>query len=101
MDKKDYYEKVLHSVTSLTNLTVEDILNGRRTDEVVDARWIVAKILSDQGFHSATISQLMRMSQRNVSHIITMFDDRLGQHDFLFQETYKSACKIAGNINEN
>ena len=100
MCKLDYFEKVLNIVASLTDLTAEQILNGRKTDEVVDARWVIVRLLSEQGYHTSKIAMLMHMTQRNVTYILTVFQDRLDQYDSLFKSTYQKARVDVGNLKE-
>jgi predicted transcriptional regulator len=75
-------------------------MKGRKTDEVVDARWIIVKILAEQGYHTAKIALLMSMTQRNVTYIINVFQDRLDQYDSLFKAIYQKARVEVGNLNE-
>lgn len=101
MCKQDYFEKVLNIVASLTELTADQILHGKKTDEVVDARWIIVKILHEQGYHTSNIAMLLSMTQRNVTHILTVFQDRLDGYDSLLKATYQKARLLVGNIYEN
>jgi hypothetical protein len=98
MYKQDYFDKVLAVVAELSELSVGNILNGRKTDEVVDARWIIVKILHEQGYHTSKIALLLHMTQRNVTHIVNIFQDRLDQYDSLFKSTYQKARVEAGNV---
>ena len=98
MYKQDYFDRVLSVVAELSELSVDNILHGRKTDEVVDARWIIVKILHEQGYHTAKIALLLNMTQRNVTHIVTVFQDRLDQYDSLFKSTYQKARVEAGNV---
>lgn len=100
MYKKDYFDRVLAVVAEMSELSSEDILYGRKTDEVVDARWIIVKILNEQGYHTAKIALLMGMTTRNVTHILTIFQNRLDQYDSLFKLTYQKARNAAGNLCE-
>ena len=101
MYKKSYFDRVLAVVAELCELSSEDILYGRKTDEVVDARWIIVKILHEQGYHTSKIAMLLQMTQRNVTHIVNVFQDRLDQYDSLFKATYQRARNKAGNLTEN
>ena len=100
MYKQDYFEKVLNIVASLTELTVEQILHGKKTDEVVDARWIIVRMLFEHGYHTAKIAMLLHMTQRNVTYILTVFQDRLDQYDSLFKSTYQKVRVEVGNLKE-
>jgi predicted transcriptional regulator len=97
----DYFRKVLAIVSGLTELSADQILYGKKTDEIVDARWIIVKILKEQGFHTTKIALLLNMTQRNVTHIITSFQNRLDQYESLFKSTYQKARNAAGNLYEN
>ena len=101
MYKKDYFERLVSLVAELSELSADNILYGRKTDEVVDARWIIVKILHEQGYHTSKIAMLLKMTQRNVTHILTVFQDRLDGYDSLFKATYQKARIQAGNIYEN
>lgn len=96
--KKDYFDRLVSIVAELSELSVEAIMKGRKTDEVVDARWIIVKILKEQGYHTAKIALLMGMTQRNVTNIVNLFQDRLDQYDSLFKSTYQKARILAGNL---
>lgn len=96
--KKDYFDRLVSIVAELSELSVEAIMKGRKTDEVVDARWIIVRILKEQGYHTAKIALLMGMTQRNVTNIVNLFQDRLDQYDSLFKSTYQKARILAGNL---
>ena len=101
MYKKDYFSRLVSVVAELSELTETDIMEGRKTDAVVDARWIIVRILKEQGYHTANIAMLLNMTQRNVSYILTAFQERLDQYDSLFKYIYQKARIMVGNINEN
>ena len=101
MYKKDYFSRLVSVVAELSELTEADIMEGRKTDAVVDARWVIVRILKEQGYHTANIAMLLNMTQRNVSYILTAFQDRLDQYDSLFKYIYQKARVMVGNINEN
>lgn len=101
MYKKDYFERLVSVVAQLSELSADNILYGRKTDEVVDARRIIVKILHEQGYHTSKIAMLLKMTQRNVTHILTVFQDRLDGYDSLFKATYQKARIQVGNLCEN
>jgi hypothetical protein len=100
MFKQDFFNKVLNIVASLTELSADQILNGKKTDEVVDARWIIVRLLSEHGCHTSRIAMLLHMTQRNVTYILTVFQDRLDQYDSFFKATYQKARIEVGNLKE-
>ena len=101
MYKKDYFSRLVSAVAELSELSEADILTGRKTDAVVDARWVIVRILKEQGYHTANIAMLMSMTQRIVTHILTAFQDRLDGYDSLFKSIYQKARIKVGNISEN
>lgn len=98
MYKRDYFERLVSIVADFSELPAEKILHGRKTDAVIDARWIIVRILKEQGYHTANIAMLLNMTQRNVTHILTAFQDRLDQYDSLFKSIYQRARVEAGNL---
>lgn len=93
----NYFNRLVTIVAELCDMPVEAVLS-KRNDQAVDARWIIVKILYEQGYHTANIAMLLKMTQRNVTHILNSFQDRLDQYDSLFKSTYQKARISAGNI---
>lgn len=98
MYMKNYFERLVSIVADLSEMPAENVLFGKKTDAVVDARWIIVRILKEQGYHTTNIAMLMNMTQRNVTHILTAFQDRLDQYDSLFKSIYQKARVEAGNL---
>lgn len=94
---RNYFDRLVAAVAELNNMSVEAVL-AKRNDQAVDARWIIVKILYEQGYHTATIAMFMKMTQRNVTHILNSFQNRLEQYDSLFKATYQKARIQAGNL---
>lgn len=68
---------VLEVVTSETDVAVSKIMSRCSEAEVVDARWICVKILSEQGYYPSRIAELMGVTPRYVQYILTDFEDRV------------------------
>lgn len=68
---------VLEVVTSETDVAVSKIMSRCSEAEVVDARWICVKILSEQGYYPSRIAELMGITPRYVQYILTDFEDRI------------------------
>lgn len=92
-----YFNRLLAVVAEVSELTTEDILHGRKTDDVVDSRWIIVKVLAEQGYSTAKIAMLLDMSQRNVAYILASWHDRISQNA-VFRSTYIQVRAMAGNI---
>ena len=99
--KTKYYAAVMSVVSDLTDLSENEILNGRRTMEVVDARWLVVRLLRDIGLYPSQIADLMHMTERNVTLILNNFDERMRFGDAMLKNYLFLAQKRLVNINES
>lgn len=97
--KAKYYDAVMSVVTDLTDLTDDDILNGRRTMEVVDARWLCVRLMKDIGLYPYQIAEMMSMSVRSVQYIINNFDDRMKFGDAMLKIYLSMANNRLENLN--
>lgn len=101
--KTKYYKAVMSVVTDLTDLSENEILNGKRNMEVVDARWLCVRLLKDIGLYPYQIAEMMVMSVRSVQYILNNFDDRMRFGDAMLK-TYtcmaKKRLEQVGNTNE-
>lgn len=89
MSQRSFFNHVLEIVAEVTELTTEEIMCGKRTDEVVEARWIITKILLEQGYHTSKIALFLSMTPRNVTQIQTNFHCRAKS----FSKTFLSCCQ--------
>ena len=101
--KTRYYNMVMSVVTDLTDLTEQQILYGKRTREVVDARWLCVRLMSELGMYTRQIAGFMRMSMRAVQYILMDFDARIKFGDamlniYLFQA--RKRVEVLRNENE-
>ena len=101
--KTKYYKAVMSVVTDLTDLSENEILNGKRNMEVVDARWLCVRLLKDIGLYPYQIAEMMVMSVRSVQYILNNFDDRMRFGDAMLK-TYthmaKKRLEQVGNTSE-
>lgn len=74
---KKLLANVLDIVASETEVSASKIASKCSEAEVVDARWICVKLLSEQGFYPSKIAELMKISPRYVQYILTDFEDRI------------------------
>lgn len=98
--KAKYYATVMSVVTDLTDLTEDEILNGKRTMEVVDARWLAVRLMRDIGLYPFQIAEMMAMSVRSVQYILINFDDRMKFGDAMLKMYLQMAKQRLGNRNE-
>lgn len=98
--KAKYYETVMSVVCDLTDLTETQILTGKRTMEVVDARWLCVRLMRDIGLYPFQIAEMMSMNVRTVQYILINFDDRMKFGDAMLKIYLQMAQNRLRNINE-
>lgn len=91
MDKLEYFAKVMKVVTSLMDVTEQDILGKSRVKEVVDARWMAIYLMFKKGYHADDITKLIQHPERTVNHAIQMFPDRMEYSDCNLSNIYLQA----------
>ena len=99
--KNKYFAAVMSVVCDLTDLSEDVILHGRRTQEVVDARWLSVRLLRDIGLYPAQIADFMEMTPRNVNDILNTFDDRMMFGDVMLKNYLFIAKKRLDDRKEN
>lgn len=98
--KEKYFATVMSVVSDLTDLSENDILHGRRTMEVVDARWLCVRLMKDIGLYPCQIARFMAMNVRTVQYIIINFDDRMKFGDAMLQMYLQLAKERLRKTNE-
>ncbi len=98
MGIKDYYRQVIHVVEDLTGITEEEIIGRCRSSEIVDARWLATKLLSDAGYYSSQIASVIHRDIRQVQWIVANFEHHLKFADPMARINYDVAAKrLRGN----
>lgn len=101
MTAKEYIEKVVEVSSYLTGIDREEILGQGKIREVVDARWMVIRLMRDAGYYPTQIAPLMKMSVRNVQNIASTFADRMDySEDPMLRNNYEAAAKQLRSICE-
>ena len=95
--KEEIFAYILKMVSRETDLTQEMIVSKCSKAEVVDARYILAKLLYDAGFYKSQIAERLRLSQRSVFVMLGNFDDRL-KYNRMMRISYERIRKILGNF---
>ena len=83
MKKSEIFAGILADVSKETEIDSGRILSSERTEEVVDARYLVIFLLLGNGFYPAMIAERMHMSQRAVRKAIAGFETRLANSTWL------------------
>lgn len=78
MKKSEIFAGILADVSKETEIDSDRILSPERTEEVVDARYLVISMLSHNGFYPRMIAERIGMSQCAVRKAMARFDERLG-----------------------
>lgn len=98
--KEEIFAYILKMVSRETNLTQEMIVSKCSKAEVVDARYILAKLLYDAGFYKSQIAERhFACAQRSVFVMLGNFDDRL-KYNRMMRISYERIRKILGNDRE-
>jgi hypothetical protein len=71
------YSKVIQVVTELMDVTSQEIMGRSRIPEVVDARWMVIKLMQERGYTARQISPLINHPKRTVNHALSEFNERI------------------------
>ncbi len=90
---------VMEVVTSETDVAVSKIMSRCSEAEIVDARWMCVKILSEQGYYPTRIAELMGVTPRYVQYILTDFEDRIAMSRVM-RSNYERATKRLRNQEE-
>lgn len=77
MGKVEDFGKVIKVVTELMDVSEQDVLGRARTQEVVDARWMVIYLMREKGYSTRQISKLILHPERTVNHALNAFSDRV------------------------
>lgn len=76
MQKIKMYQDSLSAVSEETEVEEEHILSNSKQEEIVDARSILMKILTDQGFYPIQISHFTGIGVRSVNGFLQGFRAR-------------------------
>lgn len=76
MYKMQIYLDTRSAVAEETEVEIEKILSGCKEEEVIDARAILIKLLSDQGLYPIQISKLSSICIRSINRYLLDFSDR-------------------------
>ena len=71
------YLDTLSAVAEETEVEMEKILSGCKEEEVIDARAILIRLLSEQGLYPIQISRFTGICVRSVNRFLLDFQDRI------------------------
>lgn len=75
--KSEIFSSVLASVAEETEVPEDEIISGTRSSDVVDARYLLVKLLSMKGLSASSMAPLISHTSRSVNRILSGFEDRM------------------------
>lgn len=76
MYKVQIFQDTLGAVSEETGLEENQILSNAKSEEIVDARSILIKVMEEQGLYPIQISRLSGICQRSVNRFLMGFKER-------------------------
>lgn len=77
MCESEIFAELLRIVSKETEISTSDILSNSKETEVVDARYLLVRLLFENGFYPSQIASHIRKTNRSVHYILSHFSDRL------------------------
>lgn len=75
--KAQILQEVLSAVVEETEIPREQILSGVKSEEVVDARSLLIRLLNEKGLYPTQISQITGICPRSVDRFLQDFNERI------------------------
>lgn len=79
MVKTEIFERVLTDVCEVTEISERDIMSKSKSEEIVDARHLLAEELRRLGYYPGMIAGRLRVSGRAVRNMLRDFPSRAGR----------------------
>lgn len=76
MYKLEIFEKTISAIVEETEIKRELILSNAKQEEVVDARYLLVEIMSEQGLYPTQISHFTGICLRSVDNFLQGFSSR-------------------------
>lgn len=83
MCKTNIITRIIDCVTKETEVSESLIRSGKKSADIVDARSIAIKIMSEQGLYPSQISSYMHVSSTSVRNLLTNYQERCKQNRIL------------------
>lgn len=84
MCKTEMFNKILSVVAEETEIPAECILSRCKRREIVDARYILVRMMHRSGYYTPTIATYLNVSRRAVEKMVELFDERQKQNGRMF-----------------
>lgn len=96
MCKSQIFAAIINLVAQEMEVPSEKILSDDKTMETVDARYLIVRLLLEEGLYPAQIASKIRKTNRCVNYIITNMDTRF-QHGKILRILFEKIKKLRGN----
>lgn len=84
MCKTEMFNKILSVVAEETEIPAECILSRCKRREIVDARYILVRMMHKSGYYTSSIAAYLNFSRRAVEKMVELFDERQKQSGRIF-----------------
>lgn len=83
MCKSEIFAEILEAVSRETEVSAAQILSSCKCTEVVDARCIYVKLLSELGFYPAQIAGYMHKTSASTRYLLGHYEERLNANKMI------------------
>lgn len=97
MTNEQIYTNALAIVSDVMNISPEVICSQRRCAELVDARYMIAYILSYNGLYTSEIARIMHVTEKHARHMCNSLHDRIKSNHYFAVRFNKLKTKLAPN----
>lgn len=77
------FQDTLAAVVEAMEVEQNQILSGCKQEEVVDARSLLIKLMSDKGLYPVQISKITGLNSRSVNQFLLGFNERINSRKIL------------------
>lgn len=97
MTNEQIYINALNIVSEVMSIPEEMICSHRRYAELVDARYMIAYILSCNGLYVSEIARIMNVTEKHARHMCNTLYDRVKSNHYFSVRFNKIKTKLAPN----
>ena len=83
MCKSEIFAEILQAVSRETEVSASQILSSCKHTEVVDARCIYVKLLSERGFYPVQIAVYMQKTPASIRYLLGHYEARLSTNKMI------------------
>ena len=94
MSIENCYKDAVAAVSTVTGISPEEITGKCKARHLVDARWMVAMLMWNEGYYPRQIAGQMGVSVRWIQKIVECFQDRVRySHDDSLRRNWEESAK--------